>query len=81
MNYFSILAEITCYQLATVCNRGLIHVQQSRIRSFYNNLDSSWVMEGRHNTVLSGMYTLYSTSMAGSHNVGGTWHVQFSKVE
>ena len=22
MNYFSILAEITCYQLATVCNRG-----------------------------------------------------------
>ena len=23
MNYFAIFAEITCYQLATICNRGL----------------------------------------------------------
>ena len=25
MNYFAILAEITCYQLVTLCNRGLMH--------------------------------------------------------
>ena len=37
MNYFSILAEITCYQLATVCNRGL---SSWCFNYFWNNITS-----------------------------------------
>ena len=39
MNYFSILAEITCIKFNTVCNRGLIVVQYCQEDADLNKKD------------------------------------------